>query len=198
MVKKKRNSFLTHPHRLIQEERKRRKEDEEEKRKTGRRKEEKEERGRKKGGKMNKKEENEETGRRKDDKEGGGRIKEENEERRRRRRRQKPLTPHPHTLTILSKMSLWWMWMVMRVSYFVLCTGSRSRVVWLMSRLSRSRKRLFISGMTRRSARACVRAISESRVQIIWRPRIPTWSEREVRLGQEFLKVNFDEKGFNH
>lgn len=78
-------------------------------------------------------------------------------------------------LTRSSNMSLWWTWMVMRVSYLVLSTASRSLVVMSISVLSRSRKSWLVLAIMRRSYRALVRASSESLVHIIWIPSKPTW-----------------------
>lgn len=74
-------------------------------------------------------------------------------------------------------MSLWWTWMVMRVSYLVLSTDPRSLVVMSISVLSRSRKNWLVLAIMRRSYLALVKASSESLVHIIWMPSRPTWIE---------------------
>lgn len=78
-------------------------------------------------------------------------------------------------LTSSSNMSLWWTWIVMRVSYLVLSTASKSLVVMSIRVLRRSRKNWLVLDMMRRSYRALVRASSESLVQIIWIPSNPTY-----------------------
>lgn len=78
-------------------------------------------------------------------------------------------------LTKSSNISLWWTWMVMRVSYLVLSTGSRSFVVMSINVLSISRKYWLVLAITRRSCRAFTSASSESLVHIIWIPSNPTW-----------------------
>lgn len=77
-------------------------------------------------------------------------------------------------LTKSSNISLWWTWIVIRVSYLVLSTGSRSLVVMSIRVLSISRKYWLVLAMIRRSCRALDKASSESRVHMIWMPNNPT------------------------
>ncbi len=77
-------------------------------------------------------------------------------------------------LQSMSNMSLWCMCTVMRVSNFVLSILSRFFVVCPMRVLRTSRNLLLVSCMILRSERDWRRADSESRVQTIWMPRMPT------------------------
>lgn len=76
-------------------------------------------------------------------------------------------------------MSLWWTWMVMRVSYLVLSTDSRSLVVMSIRVLSISRKYWLVLAIIRRSCLALDRASSESRVHMIWMPNNPTLKKNQ-------------------
>ena len=78
-----------------------------------------------------------------------------------------------HTMSL--KISLWWTWMVMRVSNFTRSTFFRSWVVTAMREFNISRKYALVWAMIFLSLRALLRATSESRVQIIWMPSRPTW-----------------------
>lgn len=74
-------------------------------------------------------------------------------------------------------MSLWWRWMVIRVSNFLLSIFVRFCVVTSMSMLSISRKTWSVLPMIFLSCRALWRATSESLVHMNWIPKIPIWKK---------------------
>ena len=51
------------------------------------------------------------------------------------------------SLTNSSKISLWWTWIVIKVSNFVRSTGDKSFVVWSIKRCNKSRNDSFVSDM---------------------------------------------------
>lgn len=85
------------------------------------------------------------------------------------------------TLTISSKMSLWWTWMVIRVSNLVLSTFVRFLVVWSIRVLSNSMKAWLVADIIFLSYLAAVSASVESLVQINWRPKRPTCAGNMLR-----------------
>lgn len=93
-------------------------------------------------------------------------------------------------LTKSSNMSLWWTWIVMRVSYLVLSASSRSLVVMSIRVLSISRKYWLVLAIIRRSCRALDRASSESRVHMIWMPNNPTLkNKKKLHLFVHFIFI---------
>ena len=86
-------------------------------------------------------------------------------------------------LTRSSKISLWWTWIVIKVSYFVLSTFVSSWVVCSTKTLRRSKNAWLVCVITFLSYFALVRASVESRVQIIWIPSRPTLWESRYRFG---------------
>ena len=76
-------------------------------------------------------------------------------------------------------MSLWWRWMVMRVSNFLRSILERFCVVTSIRMFRMSRNFMSVVFMIFLSERALLRAISASRVQRNWTPRIPTCSTQK-------------------
>ena len=90
---------------------------------------------------------------------------------------------YQHTKSL--KMSRWWTWMVMSVSYLVRSILVRSCSVMSIRRFSISKNAWLVAAMIFLSERALVRAYWASRVQIIWMPRIPTWSTKKAKKVKE-------------
>ena len=83
-----------------------------------------------------------------------------------------------NSLTKSSKMSLWWTWMVINVSNFVLTTLVSSLVVCSMSTFNSSKNAVLVCCITFLSYLAFVKASVESRVHIIWIPSKPTYGKK--------------------